>query len=702
MTSLADKATQTELDITNANSISHSLKKSTVSNLAHVKPDGISIVSDVNGVISAIGTSGGGVITNYNPSTTYAATDIISYGGKMYISQVSSNIGNTPSTSPTKWEEYNNDKATRDLAWDNKLYNGNFALGLAGFINSSTGVTSIVSNKLHVDFGKTNLGGFRLDDATNTLTSKPNKKILFRLKGLNDGVLATNTNLTYMITNAIDSKSQSIQASKLVPNVSIDDLLMFTVPSDWAEGLLRVYIQLTFTTQATDSIGYISLDSWMALDLGVPTDNLYTYNYTKEQLNDGIDTRGYFQDISQGVINSNKSLFSNTANFALDGDFSKSDKAWVNVLQNADGLDSTNYWIPGGASTLSVIDGVFSFLADIPARSVVQAIDIVPNKTVKFEVEVNVLVGATFVLQVAFYQANGTFISQSTPTSYGILGFNRYKTKVVTPLLTAYMKVGIADTRASGWTTLQFRKPIVIIVSDIVNPIDQLIEIEDLGGFWIDNPHFGNMSVRSAQAQAKTRWTNKNWLALGDSVTFRNQYPPVVMAKHRFSSYLNLGVSGQQVGTMSDSVTAGNIADKDLVTLYAPLNNYAGLTTIGTLADAPNKTGTFYAQCKFVINAILTLKPSIKIGFIGSHNVGYNVTGYPTINTANSIGKFLKDYVDAMEIISEFYGIPFLDLYKTSGINEYSISVFSDDNVHPNLLGMTNIGYQIADFINTI
>lgn len=43
---------------------------------------------------------------SYNAGTTYAVNAIVSYLGSTYISNVGSNVGNTPSSSPTQWTAY--------------------------------------------------------------------------------------------------------------------------------------------------------------------------------------------------------------------------------------------------------------------------------------------------------------------------------------------------------------------------------------------------------------------------------------------------------------------------------------------------------------------------------------------------------------------------------------------------------------------
>lgn len=116
---LAQKAEQADLVV-------HGNKKATAFEKGHVSADGISIVVDDDGVISAIGTSGGGVATNYDPATTYAATDVITFGGKIFVSKISNNLGNKPSDFPEYWKEYQSDEFS--IVSSKNLYNPNLAV----------------------------------------------------------------------------------------------------------------------------------------------------------------------------------------------------------------------------------------------------------------------------------------------------------------------------------------------------------------------------------------------------------------------------------------------------------------------------------------------------------------------------------------------------------------------------------------------
>ena len=57
------------------------------------------------------------------------------------------------------------------------------------------------------------------------------------------------------------------------------------------------------------------------------------------------------------------------------------------------------------------------------------------------------------------------------------------------------------------------------------------------------------------------------------------------------------------------------------------------------------------------------------------------------MNGANSLGFTYKRYNEMMRDFCEFCGIPFLDLSRKSGINQYNISKWSGDGIRPNAQG---------------
>lgn len=72
----------------------------------------------------------------------------------------------------------------------------------------------------------------------------------------------------------------------------------------------------------------------------------------------------------------------------------------------------------------------------------------------------------------------------------------------------------------------------------------------------------------------------------------------------------------------------------------------------------------------------------------------------------NSKGQSLKDYVDAIIEICEYYSIPVIDLYRISGMNPHiDTSLFGDTDgkaVHPNLEGHKRMASFVIGFLESI
>ena len=72
----------------------------------------------------------------------------------------------------------------------------------------------------------------------------------------------------------------------------------------------------------------------------------------------------------------------------------------------------------------------------------------------------------------------------------------------------------------------------------------------------------------------------------------------------------------------------------------------------------------------------------------------------------NSQGKTLKDYVDAIIEICEYYSIPVIDLYRISGMNPHiDTSLFGDTDgkaVHPNLAGHQRMASFVKAYLEAL
>ena len=78
------------------------------------------------------------------------------------------------------------------------------------------------------------------------------------------------------------------------------------------------------------------------------------------------------------------------------------------------------------------------------------------------------------------------------------------------------------------------------------------------------------------------------------------------------------------------------------------------------------------------------------------NNDGYNV------NTVNTAGYKLVDYVDAIKKIGEMYGLPVCDMYAASGFTQLTLSAFTIDGLHPNNPGHARMGNFLTCFVNSV
>ncbi|MEK6264392.1 MAG: SGNH/GDSL hydrolase family protein [Clostridium sp.] len=193
------------------------------------------------------------------------------------------------------------------------------------------------------------------------------------------------------------------------------------------------------------------------------------------------------------------------------------------------------------------------------------------------------------------------------------------------------------------------------------------------------------------------KYKDKNWMAIGDEITYRNQYQEYVVEACEFDNALTTADPGITLHLMDDKVTKELLKDIDVVTVFAGVNDFSGGRPLGTIDDS-TLMDTFYSDMKAVIENLKAIKPEMEIVFITTPYVGRDGFGF----TINNVGKTLDDYTKAMNEVCASYDIPVLDLYKSSGIDENNLLDYSDDSAHPNEAGMELIGKQIGEFINKL
>lgn len=193
------------------------------------------------------------------------------------------------------------------------------------------------------------------------------------------------------------------------------------------------------------------------------------------------------------------------------------------------------------------------------------------------------------------------------------------------------------------------------------------------------------------------KYKNKNWMAIGGSITFRNEYQKYVKQTCGFANVTTLAEPGIPLYLMDNKVTIELLKNIDVVTVFAGAADFGGNRPLGAINDT-TLVDTFYSDMKAVIENIEKIKPQVKLVFITTPYIGKDGFGFLT----NPIGNTLEDYTKAMKEVCLLYDIAILDLNINSGININNLTTYSDDSVQPNAVGMELVGNKIGQFLNTL
>jgi len=191
------------------------------------------------------------------------------------------------------------------------------------------------------------------------------------------------------------------------------------------------------------------------------------------------------------------------------------------------------------------------------------------------------------------------------------------------------------------------------------------------------------------------KYEGKKWLAIGDSITYNDQYQGKVVQLCKISKVTTDAVPGQKLGTMADRLTKENLAGIDLITIFGGTNDYGGNKLLGTKED--DKTiDKFYGNIRKVIDKIQSLNSSAKIVFITPLKRG-RFENQPVYPESNKAGNKLEQYIQAIKYVCGEKSIQVIDLFNDSGINENSLSQYTTDNLNPNTAGYEKISQVIAN-----
>lgn len=222
---------------------------------------------------------------------------------------------------------------------------------------------------------------------------------------------------------------------------------------------------------------------------------------------------------------------------------------------------------------------------------------------------------------------------------------------------------------------------------------------------------YNNIDIKSLLAGNDvcqySRWNNKKWGLLGDSITESNIRTTTnyhhYIAERIHTINQNLGKSGN--GFAEEKAKISELeSDVDFITVFLGINNYLHVhdsQPLGELTDT-SSSSTVTGQIISFIETLLEKFPATPIGFITPvpHSTGNNIT-----NETNTQGYKLEELVERIKVICSRYSIPVLDLYHNSNLRPWISSVdtkYYQDGLHPNEKGHELISYKIQEFIETL
>lgn len=212
-------------------------------------------------------------------------------------------------------------------------------------------------------------------------------------------------------------------------------------------------------------------------------------------------------------------------------------------------------------------------------------------------------------------------------------------------------------------------------------------------------PYHSSLSLARVANTLPPYW-GKKWCALGDSFTQLNLYASKLCEITGLQQTKNLGVSGQLLRTMADNLSAADLDEIAVCSVLGGTNNYGhGNTGLGAISDTKEMLSV-YGDIRYLIDRILSLKPTVRLYFFTPTNRGA-FGSEPVPPAPNSYGLTIQNIGRAMMDVCRELAVPCLDLGGCSGINSYSLNIYTTDNLHPNQAGADLMGELMGRFINS-
>jgi collagen type VII alpha len=594
----------------------------------------------------------------YAGGTTYAEGSVVTEGGSSYISLVSSNTGNDPASSPTKWmvlaiaAGLTSAQTTAILGVQNAttlplvrnlFSNSNFT---AGLVNTSgaldhtfdgsgyghvtinvAGLTQIIGNHL---LGEPSAGSYPCVAFFDSLGAF----ISYVGTGSSDAAAAADT--------AITVPSGAVTATINLLTGNYNPATIMVVPGATLPGSYIAYSYVDTATVAADMAAQTAALAALAATTvsNSSLDSALVYQMTTTQPT--VRNLFFDQTLYGGLINHDGTL-----DHAHDG------AGYGHLVFNVTGLTSV----------------ISNYLAGSPSASSYSA--------------------------GAFYDVAGTFISSITSSTVAA------NTAITVPSGAVQLWVSLNPTADAVNLSLYLMVPGSALPSHYVSS-----QYLDTGSASIITTNVGTLQTAAQPFAGATVWTT------GDSILWGGLFLPSLQAVLNSATIsASSGGSGEQMyqafseavathaanptGPSVTQLVATSIAGASLLVVEFGTND--GATTLGTSADTASPVGTsttFYGDCKMVAT---TLEAAIALNAPAVMPTIVVVTPYLQSRVT---GTTLTNLITAEQtVFGGMYGYPVLNWSTQSGINPTNWSVTLSDTVHPTTLGGKMLGSSLARFI---
>ena len=143
-------------------------------------------------------------------------------------------------------------------------------------------------------------------------------------------------------------------------------------------------------------------------------------------------------------------------------------------------------------------------------------------------------------------------------------------------------------------------------------------------------------------------------------------------------------------------------ADADIVVVFGGTNDFGhGDAPMGTMSD--RTPYTFYGALHCLYTALIEKYPDVPIVVLTPlHRITEDI---PTGDNKPAPVGTLKEYVNIIREVAEYYSFPVLDLYKESGLQPKVPVIqqkYIPDGLHPNDVGNEILAHKIARFLEML